>query len=165
MNKQIKIRASLSRNYGPITLTLDAEELLTLDDEATARDIRRQTFEALTMALADQHMHFATEQLRALADLIPDPAQRSGGDDTRLVEADVLSVELRDGKKRCRVKGGIYSKYGVTVWPEVLEKLDLPPEAREPGEHELDPGLSMVVQMNGDKPKKVVGWKSASEIS
>lgn len=36
-------------------------------------------------------------------------------------EAEILAASVNDGKTYWKVKGGQFSKYGVTVWPEVLQ--------------------------------------------
>ena len=39
-----------------------------------------------------------------------------------VVEAEGLAVETKDGKRYFKLKGGKYTKFGVRVWPEVLEQ-------------------------------------------
>lgn len=42
--------------------------------------------------------------------------------------ADTLSVKVEEGKTFFKVKGGKFSKFGVTVWPEVLEAAGIDPQ-------------------------------------
>lgn len=49
----------------------------------------------------------------------PKPKQQPG-DVTESFEAEELTVSVTDGQTYTKIKGGQYTKFGVTVWPEVL---------------------------------------------
>lgn len=57
------------------------------------------------------------------AELNPDMAQASQPQAVNglTFEAETLAASVNDGKTYWKVKGGQFSKYGVTVWPEVLQ--------------------------------------------
>lgn len=62
----------------------------------------------------------------ALAPMPPAPATQATfepGSKANLLEFDAVSLDgsMNKGKTYWKVKGGQFSKYGVTVWPEVLE--------------------------------------------
>jgi hypothetical protein len=65
------------------------------------------------------------------------------------------------GQKSLKVKGGIYTKFGVKVWPEVAQKAAQLSdwEGKDAGEYAVVGKLAAVVLMDGGKPKKVIGWK------
>ena len=87
-------------------------------------------------------------------------AQQLVDEDTFVAET--ITVEYTPGgEKRAKVKGGRWLKYGVTCWPEVLK---MPPlewdlDALDAADYPVSAGVTAIVMMLDDKPKKVTGWK------
>ena len=81
---------------------------------------------------------------------------------TKTILAETITVEFTPkGQKNAKVKGGRWKMYGVMCWPEVLS---LPPiewdlETLDAGDYPAPPGVKAIVLMDGDKPKKVIGWE------
>lgn len=46
--------------------------------------------------------------------------------------AEKMTATVNDGKAYWKVRGGVFSKFGVTVWPEVLSAAGFDPEAMNP---------------------------------
>jgi hypothetical protein len=87
------------------------------------------------------------------------PAQRAHTNgDGEFLELDMESLDVTDNgqRKTFKVKGGAYRKWGVFIWPEVLEReFGIDAEAIKPGLHPFK--FRVRILMDGDKPKKVVG--------
>jgi len=71
------------------------------------------------------------------------------------------AVELEGSTKGDRtywkVKGGKFSKYGVTIWPEVLEAADFAVEELDPARtYDLEGYTAYYVEKDDGKPDKVV---------
>jgi hypothetical protein len=72
--------------------------------------------------------------------------------------ADTLAASILDGKVYWKVKGGKFAKFGVMVWPEVLEAAgffvgDLDPMQTYP----MKPYIASYITKDGsDKPDKVI---------
>jgi len=49
-------------------------------------------------------------------------ASQVSGDGGRSFTAESLSVSVQEGQAYFKVKGGQFTKYGVNIWPEVMEK-------------------------------------------
>lgn len=83
---------------------------------------------------------------------------------TETIPVTHLRVEFdQKGQKRLKVLGGRWEKYGVMVWPEVYHPLGInitPLDAADypPPHFGLAATLKAVVEMDGEKPRKVVGW-------
>jgi hypothetical protein len=84
-------------------------------------------------------------------------SDNGGGDlvqETETFAAQRLIGATSGDKTYWKLRGGIYTKYGVTIWPETLEAAGL---------HNLEPrqeydltGYSATVSLEGGKPKKVI---------
>jgi hypothetical protein len=67
-----------------------------------------------------------------------------------------------NGQAVYKVRGPLYPKFGIRVWPEVLPKLDLDADQLQPGPN---PFAAQVVALMGDThPKKVINLADAVEI-
>lgn len=82
------------------------------------------------------------------------PAEPHG--DEMEIEAESLHVTDDGEKKMFKVKGGAFKKWGVIIWPEVLEgDFGIDADAISPGHHPFK--YRVRILMDGDKPRKVVG--------
>lgn len=70
--------------------------------------------------------------------------------------AEHLAVNIANGKKYFKVKGGQWSKYGVTVWDEVLVKAGIPTGKLEAQEYNLKDYKATYVLKADGKPDKVI---------
>ena len=81
---------------------------------------------------------------------------------------ETLSVEVKGGKRYTKAKGGIFTRYGVNVWPEVLA---LPPlewnaDDLDGADYPAPTGLTAIyiekaIEKDGEQkmvPDKVTGW-------
>jgi hypothetical protein len=82
------------------------------------------------------------------------------------MQAESLIKSFNDkGEPVYKVKGEPYSKFGVRLWPEVLEKLPIDAEKLEPGPNKIDLPLRVLMGTHKDSetgeikpsPKKIVG--------
>jgi hypothetical protein len=74
------------------------------------------------------------------------------------LDLDVESLHVtHDGEKKTfKVKGGAYRKWGVFIWPEVLQgTFGLDPDALQPGLYGFKHKVRIL--MDGKNPKKVIG--------
>ena len=76
--------------------------------------------------------------------------------DTVQFDVDTIVKAINeDGQPTFRVRGPLYPRFGIKVWPEVLPKLGLDPDSLPVGQ---TPFNARVLALMGDKyPKKVVG--------
>jgi len=90
----------------------------------------------------------------------------TAGEKTFVVET--LSVEVKGGKRYTKAKGGIFTRYGVNVWPEVLAMPPLEWNADEldGADYPAPTGLTAIyiekaIEKDGEQkmvPDKVTGW-------
>ena len=88
------------------------------------------------------------------------------GDKTFVVET--LSVEVKGGKRYTKAKGGIFTRYGVNVWPEVLAMppLEWNADDLDGADYPAPTGLTAIyiekaIEKDGEQkmvPDKVTGW-------
>ena len=93
-------------------------------------------------------------------------AQDAQQDKTFVVE--MLSVEVKGGKRYTKAKGGPFVKYGVNVWPEVLAQppLEWDAETLDGADYPAPTGLTAIytekaIEKDGEQkmvPDKVTGW-------
>lgn len=70
--------------------------------------------------------------------------------------AKVLTGEIKSGKVYWKIAGGMFVKYGVRVWPEVLEAAGFDLELLDPNDVTPMDGLTAVYEVNEDgQPTKV----------
>lgn len=99
------------------------------------------------------------KKLDAAIDYIEDRGGSPLGsaDDSLSFEAETLVANVADGKIYWKVKGSIYRKYGVTIWPEVLEEAGLDPTKLDPVRPVDLKGWVAYCQLNDERnPQKVV---------
>jgi hypothetical protein len=76
-------------------------------------------------------------------------------------ESSQLAGSVHNGKTYWKVKGGRFSKFGVTVWPEVLEQIGIKTGSLDPRQaYDLDNYVCEYVEKDG-KPDKVVRFVKA----
>lgn len=94
------------------------------------------------------------EKSERAAQLTP-PAATNGGNRLSF-QAESMVGSVQDGQQYWKVKGGKFSKYGVTVWPEVLEAAGFDIDALNIGQRYNLQGYVAYYQMNSEnKPHKV----------
>lgn len=78
-------------------------------------------------------------------------------------EAKLLTATVNDGKAYWKIKGGRFEKFGVTVWPETLEKAGFfVNELNVMESYNLTGWTATYTTKDGDKPDKVVGLTKAA---
>ena len=60
------------------------------------------------------------------------------------------------GNAAYKAKGGPYTKFGVRIWPEILDSLNVEPGSLKPGPNAVHPRAVMAL-MGETGPRKVVG--------
>jgi hypothetical protein len=133
-------------NYGQVGGEWGASAVFNV---AGAQD-RRRAYNALYEIVKSARLEY--EQLNGFKSDTPNNAPQT---DTCVLDAIRLTVEVRDGQARFRVCAEPYSKFGVPIYPEVLERSgfkvgDIPIAG-------LDlTGKAATILMQGGMPKKVV---------
>jgi len=96
------------------------KEIPMSDDKLTPQELRGE-FAALHTEIADIRTALAAvlDGLRQAAS-VPVPQG-----ETITFEASRITRTSADGKKYYRMRGGMYNKYGISVWPEVLAQIGL----------------------------------------
>ena len=83
------------------------------------------------------------------------PAQTAPAQDN-VFDTEFLVVTISNSKKYFKVKGGPWSKYGVTIWDEVLVSAGIPVGKLEAKEYDLKGYKATIVRKADGKPEKVV---------
>lgn len=82
------------------------------------------------------------------------PVQSNG---TKTFAASELSISVNDGKPYFKIKGGKFTKYGVIIWPEVLEAAGYDVNALDPMQtYNLNGWQAIYSTKEDGKPEKVV---------
>jgi hypothetical protein len=106
-----------------------ADILLTVRSGATIEDVTN-VIDVMAEAMKYAREKYSLEPARKQPTSPPttngsngQQAQAPNGGD--MFAAETLAATVNDGKTYWKVKGGPYAKWGVTVWPEVLEAAGL----------------------------------------
>lgn len=87
-------------------------------------------------------------------------AEKQGEEKQVTFKAETMSATTSKGKVYWKVAGGMYKKFGVTIWGEVLAESGFDPDKLDPTRTYDLTGYTAYVYMNEDgKPSKV--WKLA----
>ena len=73
---------------------------------------------------------------------------------SEIVELKSISVEEKNGKRYYKAHGGRWMKFGVNIWPEVMDAASLNYQYFSLGENVVS-GAQMDIALENDKPKKV----------
>ena len=91
------------------------------------------------------------------------PATPSNNGDLVTFETSEIVVSMDDeGKPVYRVRGPLYPKFGIRVWPEVLPKLRLNPADLQPGPNPFS--ATVLAIMGENHPKKVISLADHNEL-
>lgn len=84
------------------------------------------------------------------------PVAAGNGSGALNFQAESMVGSVQDGQQYWKIKGGKFSKYGVTVWPEVLEAAGFDVDALNIGQRYTMQGYTAYYSMNSEgKPHKV----------
>lgn len=87
-------------------------------------------------------------------DEMPSMANNNGGG---IFAAEELVANVHDGKVYWKVKGGRFKQYGVTIWPEVLEKAGFHPEKMDPmATYDIHEFMAHYVVNDKGNPSKII---------
>ena len=151
-------------NYGSVAAGMFADLILEEGDDknevasAGYKWIRGQVEEQLDIPPA-------SEQPATVAHNTEHAGMLEGNAKTFPVET--ISVNVYNGKKYAKAKGGNFAQYGVNVWPEVLSQppLELDLEQLDPAEYPVQAGVTAIYVEKPHKddpnkmvPDKVTGW-------
>jgi hypothetical protein len=92
-----------------------------------------------------------------VTEMVNKPAEEKGVVKTQsdIYDTEKLLVTITNGKKYYRVKGGMWMKYGVTIWDEVLVKAGIPTGKLEGKEYDLKGYKATFIRKADGKPDKV----------
>lgn len=89
----------------------------------------------------------------------PNPVQQNG--QAHSFQAESLEATVNKGKAYWKIKGGKFAKYGVTIWPEVLEETGFNLDELDPMQTYNLPGYTAHYTLKDDgKPEKVIKLNS-----
>ena len=90
---------------------------------------------------------------------VPYTADDFSGDESQAeydeFDADILEASTNKGKTYWKVKGGRWSKFGVTIWPEAIKDAGFTDDLDPAKEYDLR-GYTATALMEDGKPKKIV---------
>jgi len=130
-----------------------ADILLTVRSGATVEDVT-SVVDVLAAAMKHAKQEYGLEPSRPRQASQPQPVSVTAPAGGEIIPAEEMAATVNDGKVYWKVKGGPYRKWGVVVWPEVLEAAGLT---------DLDPAkpvdlagyVAHVAMKDDGKPNKV----------
>jgi len=140
------ITVQITKNYGGVSVTLGWSGVFVV---RSSGDVRA-AFQTAHDTVESQFGWFERDKLPS----VNAPLAGSADAGNAQFFGDVIEVEQRNGKTFYKIKGGQWEKFGVRVWPEVLKAAGIDPDQLPVGESRL--ARDCAVEMNGDKPKKVI---------
>lgn len=168
-NDQVVVKVSITRHYGPLSITLGADVVCEIAHEASYQ----RAFNEITDTLLAEHKRQA-DRLKPTSTKPAGPpssgnqmtqadagrgAEPSGT--TQKFPADFVDIEEKSGKRYYKIAGGNFVRYGVRIWPEdedVMSDFGVEPWKHLPtGRHPLPEGWVALASMAGRKPVKVIG--------
>lgn len=115
---QIKLEASITRNYGRVQASFGAEIIITEPNPTTINE----GYAVLNDIINGQFAHYESANLHLTP---PNPSVYDGknaGTETETLDCLQMFVSAAKGKTYYFITGGRYTKHGVPIWPEVLTK-------------------------------------------
>lgn len=155
VSRGIVITVGLTRQYGRDTIKFEMTEAVNVSSGLQ----RREAYANLLGQLKDQIELFERDNATMLTSHPANDKKSVSFDPvTRVVPVTFIVKENVEGKDRIKVRGGEFEKFGVQLYPECKSyPEDLNPHKLPYGIHDLTGrNLTMVVQMDGDKPKRVL---------
>lgn len=142
------IKCSIRRYYGAESVEFGAE----IEIDLRHPDEKKAAFSKLYISIDEVHKHYAAEHLPKAPNTKPDKKD-DVNNDFEYFECGKLIVEVKDGKRYYKIKGGKFNAHGVRIWDEVLTKhgfTDIPIEGVD-----MTGWTAKVLRQDG-KPKNVV---------
>lgn len=142
-----RVSAEEERDFGRVKVRLSAE-LWTRPTRAAVDAAYDEVWEELE----HQFQRYGENRLQVAAG---QRIEENGGMET--VDAEAITCETKQGKKYYRIRAGRWTKYGVTVWPEVLEGAGIDLRALDVNgeDYELPHGSKATIALKDGKPVKV----------
>ena len=114
----VKLTCSITRNYGAVSATFGAEVIIKGDSSEPPR----QGYAVLMDIIHEQFDHYESAVLHKSVPEQPTYDQKGNGTRPEIVDCKELICALEKGEIVYKITGGKFSKYGVRIWPEVLEQ-------------------------------------------
>ena len=159
----VKITVNVTRNYGKQSIELGAEFTIDATNEA---ELSRAYDELYTVVML-QHKAVVERVTREMNQQPAPPPAANRPVSGEVIDVEFVEREDKKGKSYYKVKGGKFAKWGVRLWPDqsVLADVDgiFNIDDLDEGDNEPDIPLKAVIQMNGEKPVKVLRLYSAAQ--
>lgn len=143
---KVGLKVRMSRNYGTTTVEF---ELSAADVEIDGQSIQA---DLLTSKIIANFAHFEEQTLKQLGKSAKPAVEYN----ELKVPATKLYYQLKEGKRSYRVACGQWSKFGVSIYPEVMEKCNINPKEIPEDGHEFPKGTFAIVQLENGEPKRVI---------
>lgn len=141
--------ATITKNYGDLSVSFGYSAEFDVDKE-------RDTSAAYKFVVRAIHMQFEAYEREGLTKEKPVNVPESQPDTQEHFRVDIIEVENKSDKMYYKCKGGKYTKFGVRVWPEVLQAANIPLNTLQIGDNKLlNPRTATVVSDDGKKGKVI----------
>lgn len=141
MPYKFKIKAEQSRNYGNVQQLFSVETEISVEKPAD----RKSWYNALNLIIEEEFVAFEQNYF---------PGDNPKSDESLISWEDgTIIASMRDGKLLPKLKTGEFNKWGIPIYPEVWDKLELPPGMDFPIDAK---GWKGKILTQDGKPKKVV---------
>ncbi|NJL55936.1 hypothetical protein HC928_12650 [bacterium] len=146
-------RVTITRNYGPVSVTLDFSNVL--DETMTGHDAINKINGAAHI-VTEAHRLIASEHVPKMGtDAVPFETKTNTAATVPITK---ITKRTEGGKVYIRAHGGAWQKWGVPVY-EAREGQDWITHFIRSGGDELpEPGRSMIVEVVDGKPKRVTAF-------
>lgn len=151
LSQMSKVIVQITKHYGAVSVTFGLEKDCEISKGSDFFDNR-----AKLQALVEHE--FREYEANSLPKQRPgQPAPLLSGESSATVEIalDKISIKIENGKRMFSAHGGRWSKFGVPIYPEAMKAFGFEVETF-PIEGMAFEGATMKVEMQGDKPKRVV---------
>lgn len=151
-------------NYGTLHAGMFAD--LVLEEGDDKEDVAKAGFKWIK-GLVEEQLDVTTEPVVTGSE--PATVAHAGmlESTSKTFPVETISVNVYNGKKYAKAKGGNFALHGVNVWPEVLSQppLELDLDELDPAEYPVQAGITAIYVERPHKddpnkmvPDKVIGW-------
>lgn len=144
-SRMANIKAAVSRNYGPETVTFE----LAVQADVSGYVAVNLEYEKLMSMLYRQHEDYAARWLPKAPQ--PQAAPTAPNPDGVWIKCDEMVLETKQGKDYYAIKGGLYNLHGVRIWKEVMEEYELVFKPDDKGVMKMYNKEMLVIDVDGKK--------------
>lgn len=149
--KMSKVIVQITKHYGAVSVTYGLEKECEINKGSDFFENRAK----LQALVEHEFKEYEANGLPKQRPAAPPPPLLGESSATVEIALDKISIKIDNGKRMFSAHGGRWSKFGVPIYPEAMKAFGFEVETF-PIEGMTFEGATMKVEMQGDKPKRVV---------